>query len=78
MDFLFQAYDAFIKNFPVQYQGFISIGLLAIIIISLFQLVKKSLLWLFLLVLFVPASIPILNKIGQSILLFLQYIIQKA
>ena len=78
MDFLFKAYDAFILNFPNQYQGLVSLGLLAMIILGLFQLIKKSLLWLFLLVLFVPAAIPILSKIGQGVLLFLQYIVSKA
>lgn len=78
MTMLFQAYDMFIRNFPTQYQGLVSLALLAVIIICLFQLIKKSLLWLFLLVLFVPASIPILSKIGQSILEFLKYIVSKA
>lgn len=75
MDFLFKAYDAFIGNFATQYQGLISLGLLAIIIIVLFHLVRKNILWLVLLVIFVPASLPILRKIGEGILLFLQYIL---
>lgn len=75
MDTLFGAYDVFISNFPAQYQGLISLGLLAVIVIALYNLIRKSLLWLFLLVLFVPASVPILSKIGQSILEFLKYIV---
>ncbi len=78
MDSLFRAYDVFINNFPTQYQTIISLGLLAVIVIGLFQLIKKSLLWLFLLILFVPASIPILSKIGQGILEFLKYIISRS
>ncbi len=78
MDFLFQAYDRFISNFPVQYQGLISLGLLAIIVLGLFQLIKKNLLWLFLLILFVPASIPILSKIGTGLVEFLKYIVARA
>ncbi len=78
MNLLFNAYDAFIKNFPVHYQGLVSLALLAVIVVSLFQLIKKSLLWLFLLVIFVPASIPILSKIGQGLYLFLKYIVARA
>jgi len=77
MDMLFRAYDTFINNFPAQYQWIVSLGLLAIIVIGLFQLIKKSLLWLFLLILFVPAVIPILSKLGQGILQFLQYIVSR-
>ena len=77
MDALFKAYDVFISNFPAQYQGLISLGLLAVIIISLYQLVRKSLLWLVLLIIFVPASIPILAKIGQAIVGFLKYVVSK-
>lgn len=78
MDFLFRAYNVFISNFPEQYQGLISLGLLAIIIVSIYHLIRKSLLWLFLLILFVPASIPILSKIGQGIILFLKYLVARA
>lgn len=78
MDILFTAYDNFIANFPTQYQGLISLGLLAVIVIGLFHLIKKSLLWLFLLALFVPASLPLLSKIGQSILDFLKYVAGRA
>lgn len=78
MDILFRAYDAFITNFPQQYQTLISLGLLAIIVIGLFQLLKKSLLWLILLLIFIPASVPILAKIGQGVLDFLKYIISRA
>lgn len=77
MDFLFKAYDTFIANFPAQYQGLISLGLLAVLVIGLYQLIKKSLLWLALLILFVPASIPIISKIGQSLLEFLKYIVSR-
>lgn len=78
MDFLFRAYDVFITNFPEQYQTIISLGLLAIIVIGLYHMIKKSLLWLVLLIVFVPASIPILTKIGQGVLSFLQYIVRQA
>lgn len=77
MDFLFKAYDSFIVNFPIQYQSLVSLGLLAILIITLFQLIRKSMLWLVLLVIFVPASIPILSNIGRTILEFLKYIVNK-
>jgi len=75
---LFHAYDIFIKNFSPQYQGLVSLGLLAVIILSVYQAIRKSLIWIFLLVLFVPASIPILSNIGRSLLLFLQYIVTHA
>ncbi len=78
MDWLFHAYDLFISNFPNEYQGFISIGVLAVIVIGLYHLIKKSLLWLVLLLVFVPASIPIISKIGTGLLEFLKYIIGKA
>lgn len=78
MGFLFSAYDTFMTNFPSQYQGIISLGLLAVIVIGLFHLIKKNLLWIFLLILFVPASIPILSKIGQGLLDFLKYMVGKS
>lgn len=75
MDFLYRGYDTFISNFPAQYQGIISLGLLAVIIITVFQLVRRNLLWLVLLVVLVPATLPILSNIGTSLLDFLKYIV---
>jgi hypothetical protein len=75
MNFLFRGYDTFIGNFPPQYQGIISLGLLAVIIITLFQLVRKNLLWLILLVVLVPASLPIFSRIGTGLIDFLKYIV---
>lgn len=75
MEFLYRAYDTFISNFPVQYQGIISLGLLAVIIITVFQLVRRNLLWLILLVILVPASLPILSNIGTGLIEFLKYIV---
>lgn len=77
MNILFRAYDTFINNFPAHYHWIVSLGLLAIIVIGLFQLIKKSLLWLFLLILFVPAVMPILSRLGQGILRFLQYVVSR-
>lgn len=77
MQFLFTAYDVFITNFPLQYQGIVSLGLLAVIIIALYQLIKKNLLWIVLLVVLVPASLPILSNIGTGLLEFLKYIVSR-
>ncbi len=78
MDLLFHAYDIFISNFPKAYQGLISVGILAVIVIGLYHLIRKSLLWLVLLLIFVPASIPIISRIGTGLLEFLKYILSKA
>lgn len=78
MHYLFSAYNFFINNFPVKYQGIVSLALLAVILITLYQLIRKNIIWIILLVLFVPASIPILSKIGQGILIFLKYIVTKS
>lgn len=70
-------YEEFLAAFPVQLHFLISLAIFVVLIVWLYKLVSKNLGWLILLVVFVPASIPLLKQIGQTVLEFLKHLLKK-
>ncbi len=77
MNFFYTYYDKFLAIFPNQWHSLISILVLAFFVILLYTLVKRSILWLALLILIVPASIPVLHNVWDSILEIIKFLAQK-
>jgi hypothetical protein len=74
-DQLISIYDQFISIFPPGIQWIISLILFLTLVFWFLDLVKRNLLWLILLVILLPASIPILRSIFNGLVAFLQYLI---
>lgn len=75
MQAIFNIYDQFLSNFPPGFHVVISLVILVVFVIALFNLIKKDLLWLILLILIVPASIPILNNVWMGILEIFRFLL---
>lgn len=73
---LFNLYNQFLAYFPAQYHSLVSLIILVVFIGALYNLVKRNLIWLLLLILIVPTSIPILNNIWQGILEIMRYLLK--
>ncbi|MDD3532227.1 MAG: hypothetical protein PHR64_02510 [Candidatus Shapirobacteria bacterium] len=73
-----QAYSLwldFLALFPDSIRWLVSLAVFIFFIKIIIDLVKKSFIWLLLLILFVPASIPLIKEIFTSIVRFLQFIL---
>lgn len=68
-------YLEFLKNFPVNLQPVISIGLAVLIVYSIFKVIKKDWIFLIALVLLLPGSKTILESIWQGILAFIKFLL---
>ena len=68
-------YLQFLNNFPPSLQPIISIGLVIVIIYSLFKVVKKDWIFLIVLVILLPGSKPILQSIWQGIVVFIKFLL---
>jgi len=75
MQIIFNLYDQFLNHFPSNYHLIISLVILIIFVVALFNLVKRNLFWLILLIVLVPASVPILNNVWQGILEIIKYLV---
>lgn len=67
-------YTIFLNRFPEILHPFISLVLAILIIFAVFKVLKKNFVFLILLVVLLPASVPILKSLGQGILNLVKFI----
>jgi hypothetical protein len=75
MDFLQNLYQQFLNFFPVWMHPFIAIVVVIFLIYSIFQVLKNNFIWLILLVVLLPASIPILKQVLDVLMGFIKYLL---
>ncbi len=63
MDNLTSLYNQFLNYFPPILHPVISIIVAAFLIYSIFQVLKKNFIWLILLIVLLPASVPIIKQV---------------
>ncbi len=68
-------YLEFLNNFPTELQPIISIGLAVLIIYSIFKVVKKDFIFIVVLIVLLPGSIPILKSIWEGIVNFVKFLL---
>jgi hypothetical protein len=68
----------FLNNFPVHLRPFISLALALALVYSVFRVVKKDFLYIIVLILILPGSIPILKNIWQGVLAFIKFLVNTA
>ena len=71
-----QLYSNFLNLFPPALHPIISIILVIAIVYSLIQVIKKDFIYLIVLIVLLPASVPILKNIGQTILDFIKFLLR--
>ena len=76
-DQIYTIYNQFLSYFPPSLHGIISLGLAALIVIAIFKVVKKDFVYLILLIVLVPASLPILKTIWQSLSNIIKFLLTK-
>lgn len=74
---LYSLYDQFLGNFPRNTHGLISIGLAILIVFGIYKVLKRQLVYLILLIILLPASIPILRNIWSQILELLKFLLSR-
>lgn len=72
---IIQLYQSFLNLFPPGLHFWISLAIFLVLVFWVLDLVKRSLVWLILLVILVPASIPLLRQIVDGLLRFLRVVV---
>ena len=67
MDQIFSIYNQFLSYFPSSIHGIISLALAVLIVIGIFKVIKRQFIYIILLVALLPASVPILKNIWDSL-----------
>ena len=67
-------YNRFLAFFPAQFHPYVSLILGIVLVISIIQVLRKEFVWLIILVVLLPASVPILKGIAEVIVSALKYL----
>ncbi len=68
-------YANILAIFPEFLHPFISIGLAIFLVISILEVLKKNFIWLIVLILLLPASLPILKEVLAIAIKFIKYLL---
>lgn len=68
-------YLEFLHNFPPAVQPIISILIAALIVYAIVQIIKKDFIYFIALIILLPASVPILKNIADTVVQFIRFLI---
>jgi len=77
MDQIFSIYNQFLGYFPDNLHGFVSLALAVLIVIGILKVIKREFIYIVLLVVLLPASLPILKNIWDSLSTVLKFLLTK-
>ena len=75
MEFLTELYNQFLSFFPNFLHPFISIAVVIFLVYSIVQALKRNFIFLIVLVVLLPASIPILKNVVDILIGFIKYLL---
>ena len=75
MEFLTGLYQQFLGFFPNFLHPFISIAVVIFLIYSIVQAIKSNFIFLIIIVVLLPASIPILKSVADILINFIKYLL---
>ncbi len=75
MEALQDIYQNFLNYFPEFWHPFISVALAVFFVYSIFQVLKKNFIFLIVLVVLLPASIPILKGVIEVLVYIVKYLL---
>ncbi len=67
-------YVQFLNNFPVQYQPVVSVAVGLFIVYVVYRIIKRDFIFILVLIVLVPTSVPILKSIWSGLVTLLKYL----
>ena len=74
---LYSIYDQFLSYFPSSLHGWISLFLAILLVIGIYKVLRRQLVYLILLVVLLPASVPILKNVWEQVLLIIKFLLSR-
>ena len=74
---IYAIYNQFLGYFPPKLHGLVSLFLVVLLIIGIYKVLKRQLIYIILLIVLLPASGPILKNIWQQLLAVLQFLLSR-
>lgn len=73
----YQIYGQFLSYFPEKVHGLVSLFLAILLVVGIYKVLKRQLVYIILLIILLPASVPILKNIWEQLLEFLKFLLSK-
>ncbi|OGE83640.1 MAG: hypothetical protein A3B10_00520 [Candidatus Doudnabacteria bacterium RIFCSPLOWO2_01_FULL_44_21] len=77
MDQIFSIYNQFLSYFPSNLHGIVSLALAVLLVIGIVKVIKREFIYLILLIVLLPASVPILKNIWDSLVNIFKFLLTK-
>jgi len=77
MDSLYKIYDQFLSYFPTSVHPFVSFALAILLIYGIIKVIQKDFVYIILLIVLLPASIPILKSVWDSLAHIITFLLAK-
>lgn len=77
MNQIMSIYQQFLSYFPANLHGVVSLALAALIVIAIFKVIRKDFVYIILLIVLLPASVPILKSIWDSLVNIINFLLAK-
>lgn len=77
MDQILGIYNQFLSYFPANLHGLVSLGLAVLIVIGIIKVIRRDFVYIILLIVLLPASVPILQNIWESISNIIKFLLTK-
>ncbi len=75
MEFLEEIYQNFLNYFPGFLQPVVSVGLAVLLVYAVFQSLRRNFIFLIILVVLLPASLPILKDVSEVLIQVVKYLL---
>ncbi|OGE75985.1 MAG: hypothetical protein A3C85_00800 [Candidatus Doudnabacteria bacterium RIFCSPHIGHO2_02_FULL_48_21] len=73
----YSIFEQFLSYFPEKLHGLISIFLAILLVIGVYKVIRRQLVYLILLIILLPAAGPILQNVWEQILDLLRFLVSK-
>ena len=77
MDQIYSIYNQFLSYFPDNLHVVVSLALAVLIGIGIFKVIKRQFIYIILLIVLLPASVPILKNVWESVVDLLKFLLTK-
>ncbi|OGE88068.1 MAG: hypothetical protein A3J07_01680 [Candidatus Doudnabacteria bacterium RIFCSPLOWO2_02_FULL_49_13] len=77
MDQIVSIYNQFLSYFPENLHGIVSLALAVCLAIGIFKVIKREFIYIIVLIVLLPASVPILKNIWESLSTIIKFLLTK-
>lgn len=77
MQFLIDSYNQILGYFPNFLHPYISVALAIFLVYSIFQVLKRNFIYLIVLIILLPASVPILKGVWEALVSIIKFLLGK-